>query len=257
MRFIRYQTRSEPARYGWLYDDHVGPLDGSPFGEYRRHEADLPLASVRLLAPVSPGKILCVGRNYAEHAKEHNAEVPDVPLIFMKPPTSVIGPEQTILLPPQSQQVEHEAELVVVIGKRGRWIAPEDASQYILGYTIGNDITARDLQRRDGQWTRGKGFDTFCPLGPWIETELNPADLMITCHVNGEMRQMGSTREMVFQIPQLIAFCSSIMTLEPGDLLMTGTPAGVSPLREGDIVEVAIESLGTLRNPVGTDTTHP
>ena len=183
--------------------------------------------------------------------------MPDVPLIFMKPSTAVIGPEQTILLPPQSQQVEHEAELVVVIGKLGRWIAPEDASQYILGYTIGNDITARDLQRRDGQWTRGKGFDTFCPLGPWIETELNPADLMITCHVNGEMRQMGSTREMVFQIPQLIAFCSSIMTLEPGDLLMTGTPAGVSPLREGDIVEVAIENLGTLRNPVGTDTTHP
>jgi 2-keto-4-pentenoate hydratase/2-oxohepta-3-ene-1,7-dioic acid hydratase in catechol pathway len=185
MRFIRYKTRSEPARYGWLYEEKVGPLDGSPFGEYRRQEADIPLESVRLLAPVTPGKIICIGRNYAEHAKEHNVELPEVPLIFLKPPSSVIGPDQTILLPPQSKQVEHEAELVVVIGKTGRWIAPAEALSYVLGYTIGNDVTARDLQHSDGQWTRSKGFDTFCPLGPWIETELDPADLMITCHVNG------------------------------------------------------------------------
>ena len=257
MRFVRYQTRSEPACYGWLYEDNVGPLDGTPFGEYRRQEADIPLASVRLLAPVMPGKIICVGRNYVEHAKEHNAEVPDVPLLFLKPPSSVIGPEQAILLPPQSQQVEHEAELVIVIGKRGRWIDPADALRHVLGYTIGNDVTARDLQRRDGQWTRGKGFDTFCPLGPWIETDLDPVDLMITCHVNGEMRQMASTREMVFQIQQLIAFASSIMTLEPGDVLMTGTPAGVSPLRAGDTVQVTIENLGTLRNPVANEPQHP
>ena len=256
MRLIRYQTRTEPARYGWIYDDKVGPLEGTPFGEFRRQEAVFPLDAVHLLPPLLPGKIICVGRNYVEHAKEHNAEVPDVPLLFLKPPSSVIGPGQTVYLPPQSQQVEHEAELVVVIGKRGRWIDPSTALQHILGYTIGNDITARDLQRRDGQWTRGKGFDTFCPLGPWIETELNPADLMITCHVNGEMRQMASTRDMVFHIDQLIAFASSIMTLEPGDILMTGTPAGVSPLRAGDLVEVAIEQLGILHNPVSAEPTH-
>ena len=253
MRFIRFQTRTEPARFGWLHEDKVGTLDGSPFSEFRRQEADIPLESVRLLAPVLPGKIICVGRNYVEHAKEHNAEVPDVPLLFLKPPSSVIGPDQTIILPPQSQQVEHEAELVVVVGKRGRWIEPERALDYVLGYTIGNDVTARDLQRRDGQWTRAKGFDTFCVLGPWIETELDPADLMITCHVNGELRQMASTRDMVFHIEQLIAFASSIMTLEPGDVIMTGTPAGVSPLRAGDQVVVAIEHLGSLRSIVAAE----
>lgn len=256
MRFIRYQTRSDPANFGWVNEEKVGPIEGNPFSEFRRHEAVIPLESVKLLPPVLPGKIICVGRNYVEHAKEHNADVPDVPLLFLKPPSSVIGPGGNIILPPQSQHVEHEAELVVVIGKRGRWIDPSDASQHILGYTIGNDITARDLQRRDGQWTRGKGFDTFCPLGPWIETELNPADLMITCHVNSEMRQMASTRDMVFHIEQLIAYASSIMTLEPGDVLMTGTPAGVSPLRAGDLVEVTIEHLGTLRNPVTAEAAH-
>jgi 2-keto-4-pentenoate hydratase/2-oxohepta-3-ene-1,7-dioic acid hydratase in catechol pathway len=146
--------------------------------------------------------------------------------------------------------VEHEAELAVVIGKRGRWVQPEEASSYALGYTLANDVTARDLQRRDGQWTRAKGFDTFCPLGPWIETEFDPADALVTCHVNGEMRQMSSTRDMVFGVPQLIAFISSVMTLEPGDVLLTGTPAGVGSLVAGDVVEVAVEGLGILRNPV-------
>ncbi len=203
-----------------------------------------------------PGKIICVGRNYAAHAKEHDADVPEVPLLFLKPPSSVIGTGDAIVLPPQSQQVEHEAELVVVIGKRGRWIPPEEAPKYILGYTAGNDITARDLQKKDGQWTRAKGFDTFCSIGPWIETEFDAADRLITCHVNGEMRQMSSTRDMVFNIRQLVAFTSSIMTLEPGDILMTGTPAGVGPLREGDTVEVNIEGLGTLRNTVIAEPLH-
>ncbi len=161
---------------------------------------------------------MCVGRNYVAHAKEQNAEVPEVPLLFLKPPSALIGHNDTIYLPPQSKQVEHEAELVVVIGKRGRWISPENALDYVLGYTAGIDVTARDLQRRDGQWTRGKGFDTFCPIGPWIETEFDPADALITCHVNGEMRQMASTRDMVFRVNQLIAFASSVMTLEPGDI---------------------------------------
>ncbi|OGN94228.1 MAG: 2-hydroxyhepta-2,4-diene-1,7-dioate isomerase, partial [Chloroflexi bacterium RBG_13_48_10] len=205
-------------------------------------------------SPVLPGKIICVGRNYAEHVKETKAEIPTTPLLFLKPPSSVIGPTQTIFLPPQSQQVDHEAELAVVIGKRGRWIQPTDASDFIFGYTVGNDVTARDLQRRDGQWTRSKGFDTFCPLGPWIETEFDPTDTLITCHVNGELRQMASTRDMIFHVDQIIAFASSIMTLEPGDVIMTGTPAGISPLNPGDIVEVTIDGLGKLRNTVAAET---
>jgi 2-keto-4-pentenoate hydratase/2-oxohepta-3-ene-1,7-dioic acid hydratase in catechol pathway len=253
MRFVRYQTRHSPPGYGWLLEDKVGPVDGAPSGDFRRQEATLPLQDVQLLAPTLPSKILCVGRNYAAHAKEHGADVPEVPMLFLKPPSSVIGPGQTIVLPPQSRQVEHEAELAVVIGQRGRWIPAEQALQYVLGYTIANDVTARDLQSRDGQWSRAKGFDTFCPIGPWIETEFDPADALITCHVNQDMRQMGSTRDMVFQIRQLIAFASSVMTLEPGDLLLTGTPAGVGPLLPGDIVEVTIEGLGALRNPVSAE----
>jgi 2-keto-4-pentenoate hydratase/2-oxohepta-3-ene-1,7-dioic acid hydratase in catechol pathway len=256
MRFVRYQYKAEPAQFGWILEDRIGPVDGTPFGDFRRHELEHDLTEVRLLAPTLPSKVLCIGRNYVAHAQEQNAEVPEVPLLFLKPPTSVIGPGQTILLPPQSQQVEHEGELVVVIGQRGRWIPPEEAFEYILGYTVGNDITARDLQRRDNQWTRGKGFDTFCPLGPWIETEFDPSDALITCHVNGGLRQMGSTRDMVFSVRHLIAYASSIMTLEPGDVLLTGTPAGIGPLQPGDIVEVTVEGLGTLTNPVAAEQAH-
>ncbi len=191
-----------------------------------------------------------MGRNYAAHAKEHNAEVPEIPLIFFKPPSSLNNPNEAIVLPPQSAQVEHEAELVIVIGKRGRNIIAEDAKDHILGYTIGNDVTARDLQRSDKLWTRAKGFDTFAPLGPWIDTEFDPADAVVTCRVNGQMRQMASTRDMVFGVSTLIAYISSIMTLEPGDLIYTGTPAGVGILEDGDVVEVDIEGLGLLSNPV-------
>ena len=250
MRLIRYQKPGHPITHGWLHDDHVGPVDGQLTGEFRRMEANIPLRDVRLLAPIYPGKIICVGRNYVAHAQEHDAEVPESPLLFLKPPSSVIGPDAPIRLPPQSDKVEHEAELAVVVGKTGRWIQPENALQHVLGYTLANDVTARDLQRKDGQWTRGKGFDTFCPLGPWIETEFDPADALITCHVNQDMRQMGSTRDMVFSVRQLVAFASTIMTLEPGDVILTGTPAGVGPLTPGDVVEVSIDGLGTLRNPV-------
>jgi len=250
MRLVRYQSGNEPPAYGWLFEDRVGMIEGSPFGDYRRLEAVLELGRVRLLAPVMPGKIIAVGRNYADHAREHGVEVPELPLIFLKPPSSVIGPEDAILLPPQSEQVEHEAELAVVIGRAGRWIHPDNATDYILGYTAANDVTARDLQRLDGQWTRSKSFDTFCPLGPWIETELDPADVMISCRVDGELRQMASTREMVFSVAQLVAFISSIMTLYPGDLILTGTPAGVGPLLPGNVVEVEIEGVGILRNSV-------
>ncbi len=250
MRFVRYQHKNDPACTGWLYENRVGPIDGDMFNEYHRLQADLPLENVRLLPPVLPGKIICMGRNYAEHAKEDNAEVPETPLIFLKPPTSVIGPGDQIILPPQSQRVDHEGELAVVIGKRGRWIQAEDVQAYIFGYTIANDVTARDLQRRDGQWTRAKGFDTFCPLGPWIETDFNPTDALLTCRVNGEVRQMETTRAMVFSIPQIIAFISSVMTLEPGDIILTGTPAGISPLAHGDQVTVEIEGIGELHNKV-------
>jgi 2-keto-4-pentenoate hydratase/2-oxohepta-3-ene-1,7-dioic acid hydratase in catechol pathway len=251
MRIVRYQIGDgKKPKYGWLLDDKVGEIGGNVFGRYRRNEADTPLADVRLLAPAEPSKILCVGRNYVEHAKELGNEVPKVPLIFMKPPSAVISNGETIVLPPQSAQVEHEAELVVVIGKRGRNITAENARKHILGYTIGNDVTARDLQRSDNQWTRGKGFDTFCPFGPWIDTEFDPADAILTCRVNGQMRQMASTRDMIFNIPTLIAYVSSVMTLEPGDLIFTGTPSGVGELKHGDEVLVEIEGLGVLKNSV-------
>lgn len=250
MRIVRYQTKNLPVKYGWVFEENVGEIEGNIFGEYRRQEAVLPLASVKLLSPCQPSKIICVGRNYTEHAKELGNEVPKVPLIFLKPPSSIINPDEYIVLPPQSQQVEHEAELVAVISKRGRNITPEQARDYILGYTIGNDITARDLQKSDGQWTRAKGFDTFCSFGPWIDTDFDISDALITCKVSGQPRQMASTRDMVFSVSTLIAFVSSIMTIEPGDILFTGTPAGVGPLKAGDEVVVEIEGLGRLSNPV-------
>jgi 2-keto-4-pentenoate hydratase/2-oxohepta-3-ene-1,7-dioic acid hydratase in catechol pathway len=256
MKFIRYQSGVNLPRFGWIHGDMVGPVEGTPYGEYRRLEADIPLERVRLLAPLIPGKIICVGRNYVEHAREHGAEVPEVPIIFLKPPSAVIGPGDEIILPPQSQQVDHEAELAVVIGRTGRWIQPDESAKYILGYTVANDVTARDLQHKDGQWTRGKGFDTFCPLGPWIETEFDPADALITCRVNGELRQMTSSREMVFNINHLTAFISSVMTLNPGDIILTGTPAGVGPLKKGDSVEVSIDGIGNLVNSVGLAKTN-
>ena len=250
MRTVRYQVKNDKPQYGWILENKVGAIEGDIYAEYRRLETILPLAEVKLVAPAEPSKIICIGRNYAEHAKEHDVEVPKVPLIFLKPPSSIIGPDEDIVLPPQSQQVEHEAELVVVIGKRGRNIITEEAQNYIFGYTVGNDVTARDLQRSDGQWTRAKGYDTFCSFGPWVDTEFDPSDAIITCRVSGQPRQMASTRDMVFNVSQIIAFISSVMTLEPGDLIFTGTPAGVGPLVDGDEVVVEIEGLGKLSNPV-------
>lgn len=252
MRLIRFQDQNGPS-FGWVLEDKVGRIEGSPFEAFRRANAELPLDSVKLLPPVQPSKIICVGRNYVAHAQEQDAEVPEVPLLFLKPPSAVIGNGETIYLPPQSQRVEHEAELAVVIGKRSRWLNLDTAKEAILGYTVANDVTARDLQRRDGQWTRGKGFDTFCPLGPWIETEFDAADVVVSCTVNGELRQMASTRDMVFPVRQLVAFASSIMTLEPGDIILTGSPAGVGPLADGDELITNIEGLGELRNPVKAD----
>jgi 2-keto-4-pentenoate hydratase/2-oxohepta-3-ene-1,7-dioic acid hydratase in catechol pathway len=252
MRIVRYELkegRSKP-KYGWLLGDKVGEIGGNVFGHYRRKEAETLLADVNLLAPSEPGKIVCVGRNYVDHAKEMGNEVPKVPLIFLKPPSSIIDPNDAIILPTQSAQVEHEGELVIVIGKRGRHITAEKARNHILGYTVGNDVTARDLQKMDDQWTRAKGFDTFCPFGPWIDTEFDPSDAVVTVRVNGQMRQMASTRDMVYNVGVLIAYISSVMTLEPGDLIFTGTPSGVGQLKDGDEVSVEIEGLGEIRNKV-------
>lgn len=250
MKILRFHTPERGPRFGWLYEDQVGEIDGNPFDSYRRLDPDLPIESIKLLPPTLPGKIICVGRNYQAHAQEQGKEVGELPILFLKPSTSLTGPGDPVILPPQSKQVQHEAELAVVIGVHGRRIQPEQAMTHVFGYTIANDITARDLQRADLTWTRGKGFDTFCPLGPWIETEFDPADALITCHVSQELRQMASTRDMVFSIPRLIAFISSVMTLEPGDVILTGTPAGVGDLLTGDTVSITIEGLGTLTNPV-------
>jgi len=254
MRIVRFLRESgDRPSWGWVTEDRVGTIDGSPYEPFRRQDALLSLDKITLLAPVVPQKIIGVGWNYRVHAEELQADVPKVPLIFFKPPSSLIGPGETILLPPQSNQVEHEGELAVVVGKRGRWVNPNEAMQIVLGYTIANDITARDLQKSDDQWTRAKGFDTFCPIGPWIETELEPTDMMIRCTVNDQMRQLASTRDMIFSVRELIAFISSIMTLEPGDLILTGTPAGVSKLTPGDEVTVEIEGIGSLTNFVKAD----
>jgi 2-keto-4-pentenoate hydratase/2-oxohepta-3-ene-1,7-dioic acid hydratase in catechol pathway len=250
MKILRFQTPDLSPRYGWVHEDLIGEIDGDLFGAYRRLDPAIPIESVKLHPPVQPGKIVCVGRNYEAHARELNNEIDEVPTLFFKPQTSLIGVGDPIILPSQSTQVQQEAELAVVIGAGGRWIQPEQAMDHVFGYTIANDVTARDLQQRDKQWTRAKSFDTFCPIGPWIETEFDPADVLITCHVGDELRQMASSRDMIFTVPQLIAFISSIMTLEPGDLILTGTPAGVGDLVPGVSVSITIEGLGTLTNPV-------
>lgn len=240
--------------FGRIDGDRFWIWSGSPFNgsldAVRETGESLPLSEVQLLAPCQPTKIVGVGRNYLAHAAEHGAEVPKEPLIFLKPPSSVIGPGEPIVLTPLSQQVEHESELVAVIGRPARHLRRENALDCLLGYTCGNDVTARDLQRRDGQWSRAKGFDTFCPLGPWIETELDLAGQEVSCRVNGELRQRARVDEMVFDVVHLLVTISAVMTLLPGDIVMTGTPSGVGPLRLGDEVEVAVSGIGVLRNPV-------
>ncbi|HMC20775.1 MAG TPA: fumarylacetoacetate hydrolase family protein [Thermoanaerobaculia bacterium] len=211
--------------------------------------AEVP-AGAQLLPPTMPTKIIAVGRNYAEHAKELGNEPPSEPIIFLKPPTALLPPEGTIIRPPQSQRVDYEGELAIVIGKRGRNVRADRWRDVVQGFTCANDVTARDLQKKDVQFTRGKGFDTFCPIGPCIETELDPADVALVTRVNGQIKQSGRTSQMVFPCSFLIEFISAIMTLEQGDVILTGTPAGVGPLVSGDDVEVEIEGIGTLRNHV-------
>ena len=249
MRIARVARPDGPA-FVHVADDHVVLLDGHPFAGVQLTDQVAPLDAVRLLAPMIPSKVLCAGKNFVAHAQEMGGQVPEEPLVFLKPATSVVGPGDPIVLPQLSAQVHHEAELAVVIGRLTRNVAVEDALAAVLGYTCANDVTARDLQATDGQWTRAKGFDTFCPLGPWIETELDPsAGLDVRCTVNGEARQQGSTAEMVFDVAQVIAYCAAFTTLLPGDVILMGTPAGVGPLADGDTVSVAIEGIGELTNP--------
>jgi 2-keto-4-pentenoate hydratase/2-oxohepta-3-ene-1,7-dioic acid hydratase in catechol pathway len=259
MKICRFLTKnSTEASYGIIDVDFVRPLDqGQPWAEVpatpsRTLESEgLALAELKLLAPVIPSKIVCVGRNYREHAAELGNPMPTEPLLFLKAPSSIIGTEESIELPHASQQVEHEGELAVVIGRRARRLRPDDDPlQYVFGYTCLNDVTARDLQRRDVQFTRGKSFDTFCPVGPVIETELDPTDVLVTTRLNGEIKQRARTSAMAFPVPMLIRYISHIMTLYPGDLIATGTPAGVSRMVHNDTVEVEIEGIGTLRNTV-------
>jgi 2-keto-4-pentenoate hydratase/2-oxohepta-3-ene-1,7-dioic acid hydratase in catechol pathway len=229
----------------------IAEIDGHPFGQIRITTQRWALADVRLLSPILPSKVVCVGKNYAAHIAEMNTgDAPKEPLLFLKPSTSVIGPGDAIRIPPGSTNVHHEAELAVVIGRMCREVPRERVKDVILGYTCANDITARDVQKREKQWARAKGFDTACPLGPWVETDLDPSDLTIQLTVNGQQRQLGRTTEMIHSIEELIVNISEAMTLLPGDVILTGTPAGVGPLNVGDEVAVTIEGIGTLTNKV-------
>ena len=255
MRICRFTTSEFPTpRFGIIDGESIRPLaHDETIGSFPTPRTDEPilLANARLLAPVAPSKIICIGRNYQDHAAEMGNPMPAEPLLFLKAPSAVIGNGESIILPPESSQVEHEGELGVVIGRTASHVGDdEDALSYVLGYTCVNDVTARDLQRKDVQFTRAKSFDTFCPVGPFIETDIDPSDLQVTTRVNVELRQQGRTSSMAFSCAHLIRYVSRIMTLYPGDLISTGTPAGVSALRYGDVVEVEVEGIGVLRNEV-------
>jgi len=230
--------------------EEVAPITGHPFAPFTFTGYRYPLTEVRLLAPVIPSKVVAIGKNYADHAAEMGGErPPEQPLLFLKPSTAVIGPGQEIVLPASSSRVDFEGELAVVIGRLCRDVSEEQALDAVLGYTCANDVTARDQQASDGQWTRAKGHDTFCPLGPWLETQLDPADLALRTTVDGVVKQQASTAQLIHDVPKLVAYISAVMTLLPGDVILTGTPAGVGPMRAGNSVTVAIEGVGELTNP--------
>ncbi len=256
MKIARFVTAGGDPRYGIVDGVDLVVLKADPmFAGFETLDERVPLTEARVLAPVIPrSKVVAVGRNYVDHAKEFGNEAPAEPLLFLKPNTSVIGPGDPIVLPPQSAQVDFEGELAVVIGAVAKNVREEDAASVIFGYTVANDVTARDLQRSDGQWARAKGFDTFCPLGPVIETEFVVAGKRIGTSVNGEVRQDGVLDEMVHSVASVVAFASAVFTLLPGDVILTGTPAGVGPIVAGDTVEVAVEGIGTLTNPVRSAT---
>jgi len=262
VRIARFTTGDDP-QYGVVTGDvdELGipsddsvlvALAGDPlYVGVQLLDKEVLLSEVRLLAPVLPrSKVVGIGRNYAAHAAELGNDVPDEPLMFIKPNTSVVGPGDPVFYPRQSSEVHYEGELAVVIGRICRDVTPDRVADVVYGYTVGNDVTARDLQRKDGQFTRSKGFDSFCPLGPWIETELDTSDLKVTTHLNGDLVQDGSTKQMIFDVPTIVAHVSSVMTLLPGDVILTGTPEGVGPMNVGDEVEVTVAGIGSLTNKV-------
>lgn len=251
MKYVRFLDNSKEIRFGFIEEEKVRLLDG-PFLDSNSNPTDslLLIDEITLLAPVEPSKIICVGLNYALHAQELDHALPEDPVIFMKPQTSVIGPDAQIIYPKISQRVDYEAELAVVIGKRIKEVPENEAAEAIFGYTCANDVTARDLQKKDGQWTRGKSFDTFCPIGPWVVTDIDPSHLDIQLLLNGEIKQSSNTQYFINSVPKLVSFISQVMTLNPGDVVLTGTPEGVGPMQPGDEVIVRIQSIGELRNTV-------
>jgi len=253
MRLVRFRFGDRIAT-GVVEGGPVRALAGTFFENPVPSGEEIPLDDVRLLAPILPSKVVCLGKNYAAHAAEFGGEVPEEPLVFLKPSTSVSGPGDPIPLPPISNRVDYEGELAIVIGRIARNVRAEETFRYILGYTCGNDVTLRDLQKKDHQWARAKGFDGSCPLGPWVETELDPLDVHLETRVNGEVRQSANTSDMVFGVATIIEFVTEFMTLLPGDVIMTGTPEGVGKLEPGDKVEVAVDGIGVLMNPVGRRT---
>jgi 2-keto-4-pentenoate hydratase/2-oxohepta-3-ene-1,7-dioic acid hydratase in catechol pathway len=251
MRLVRFRFGDRIATGASEFgSDTIRVLKGTFFEDPLPTGEEVPLDDVRLLAPVLPSKLVCVGKNYAAHAAEFGMEVPEEPLLFLKPSTAVIGPHDPIRLLPISRRVDYEGELAVVIGRIARGVKTEDAAKYILGYTCANDVTLRDLQKTDDQWARAKGFDGSCPLGPWIETDLDPTDVRVETRLNGEIRQAAQTSDMVFGVATLVEFITSFMTLLPGDVILTGTPEGVGKLAQGDVVEIEVDGVGTLSNPV-------
>ncbi|MGC4191220.1 MAG: fumarylacetoacetate hydrolase family protein [Thermomicrobiales bacterium] len=253
MKIVRYAdaTTGTPA-YGIVEGDMVYAAPGDLFGGLTKGDAVGPLADVKVVTPLDPGKVLCIGMNYLKHVTEIDPtrKVPTEPVVFMKPTSAIIGPGETIEIANPQNNTDYEAELVVVVGKTARRVAEADALDYVLGYTSGNDVSDRVLQAKDGQWIRAKGFDTYLPLGPSIVTDLDPANTKVESRVNGETRQSDNTDGLIFNVPFLVSFLSNVMTLDPGDIIMTGTPFGVGPLKDGDVVEVEVGSIGVLSNPV-------
>ena len=252
MKYVRFEMNGVVS-FGLLSSDRIQVLTGDLFNQPKVNNRVVSLSDVRLLAPCTPSKAVCIGLNYRDHAAEMKHELPKEPLFFLKPSSALNDPEGEIRYPAISQNVHHEAELAVVIGKTAKHVKAAQAYEVVFGYTCANDVTARDIQKSDGQWTRGKGFDTFMPLGPWIETELDPHVLDIKGAVNGQVRQLSNTKNLIFRIPELIEFITQVMTLYPGDVILTGTPSGVGPIEVGDLVTVEIAGIGTLTNKVVAD----
>ncbi|MBN2168863.1 MAG: fumarylacetoacetate hydrolase family protein [Actinobacteria bacterium] len=251
MKIVRYEHGSDSG-FGILHDDVINEIEGSSERGLYESERSFPIYESKLLAPVVPTKVVAVGLNYKDHAEELNMEIPDHPIIFIKVPNTVIGSGEKVYYPPQSEQVDYEAELGIVIGRTAYRVSETEAEEAVLGYTCALDMTARDLQHADVQWSRAKNFDTFCPLGPWIETAVDPEDLAIELRLNGEVKQSSRTSQMIFKPLQLVSFVSNVMTLHPGDVIITGTPPGVGEVKPGDKLEVKIESIGTLNTTIAS-----